>query len=154
MSPLGPADDAARVASRLARASSGLSLGGIVLGLFAVGALVSAGGRLDASSLPPVLLLGIGQVGGLVGAAGCALRVPPVRNGTVAPHTAAAAAVRSLDRLLPAVAVVAALSAAAMPVLLRPVSTAAFAALVSLALVAQLLVLVAVLRAPLRREAR
>ena len=154
MSTLGWADDAARVASRLARASLGLSVGGVVLGLFAVGALVSAGGRLDATSLPPVLLLGIGQVGGLVAAAGCAVRVAPVRRGAVPPHLAAAAAVRSLDRLLPAVALVASLSAAAMPVLLRPAATAAFAALVSLALVAQLLVLVAVLRAPLRREAR
>ncbi len=153
MNPGGAADDAARVASRLARASLGLSLGGVVLGLFAVGALVTAGGRLGATSLPPVLLLGVGQVGGLVGAAGCAVRIRPVLSGGVAPHVAAAAAVRSLDRLLPAVAAVAALTAAAMPVLLRPAPTAAFSALVSLALVAQLLVLVAVLRAPLRRDA-
>ena len=140
----------------LGRATSAAAVAGLAMGTLALLFLVMAGGRLDARSLPPLLVLGIGQLAGLVAAAGGVTRLRAVRSvaGTGPGHAAGAAGL--LRRLLVGTAVLAAVVAAASVVALRPVVTAAFSALLALALLAQFLIVIfvqrrALLRASVRR---
>jgi hypothetical protein len=141
------------VAARgLSRATLGAAAGGVLLGMFAL-AVLATGPGLTAGTLPAFALLALGQAGGLTAAAACAVRLAAVRRGRPGAPAAAAAA-RSLDLLVPTLAV----SGLGLAVLTTAVAetraVAAFSAVVGLALLAQLLVLLVSLRRPLRRASR
>jgi hypothetical protein len=153
------AEDAAGLATALAeralgRAAVGSSVAGLALGLLAVAYLTLAGGRFDAGTGPVVVLLGIGQVAGLAAACACALRRRGLRSSHLAPQGVAAAGGRDLQLVLTAVVVCGGVSAVALPVLLTPHGTALLTTVVGVGVLAQLVVVLAVLRRPLQRAAR
>ncbi|MFP5334731.1 MAG: hypothetical protein ACLGIV_05390 [Actinomycetes bacterium] len=137
----------------LARAVLGAAVAGAAAGAIATAFLVVSSGRVGAGTLPVVVLLLLGQTAGLVAAAGAALRLRRVRAGDD-PRGAAAATDRALRVTVTATTVAAGLLAAGMPVLLEPRATAALTSAVGLGVLAQVCVVLTVLRRPLRRVAR
>ena len=138
----------------LARAAGSLAAAAVVLGVLAAVFLVLADGALDVRSLPQVVLLSAGQVVGLALAALALTRLRSVRSVPGGGPSAAAVTAAVLDRVVVAVPVGGAVVAVVLVVVLAPRTTAALSAVVGLALLAQLSVLAAVLRRPLRRAAR
>ncbi len=141
----------------LGRATSAAAVAGLAMGTLAILFLVMARGALDARSIPPLLVLGIGQLAGLVAAGGGVTRQRAVRAepGTGPGHAAGAA--NLLRRLLVGTGVLAAAVGLGSVFALKPLATAAFSALLALALLAQFLLVLfvqrrALLRAALRRN--
>lgn len=147
-------DLAAALAERaLARSVLGAAGAGLALGTVALLFLVVSGSRLDALTLPVVALAGVGQVTGLAAAAACVLRLRQVRAGG-SPQLLAAAAQRTLRVLGQAALVVGVLAAAALVLLLEETGTALLGAVVGTGLLAQVVVVLTVLRRPLGRASR
>lgn len=144
---------AALVRRALVRATLGAGAVGAVLGLIALGFLLMAGNRLDALTVPVVVLAALGQVTGLAAAMRCATGVRRVRSGAP-PRTEAESAQRFLRGLAPAVLALAAGGVAVLLVVLEPLSNALVGTALGAGLLAQAVVVVTVLRAPLRRAAR
>lgn len=151
-----PSDDpglAAAVAERaLARTARGAALGGCALGLLALAFLFIADGTLDARSIPQLLLLGLGQLVGL-GAAG--LAVLAIRHCRVG-HDAILQTRQAASRLFRAIQVLT-IGSAGIAVgclaVLRPFTITALSVVLSLAIVAQLALVLVALRGRLRRAA-
>lgn len=145
---------AAALADRaLARATLVTGLAGVVLGMVALGFLLLTGSRLDALTVPVVVLAGVGQLTGLAAAARCAVALRRARSGR--PHrTEAGAAARFIRGLALAAAVLAAVVAAALVVLLDPLSGAVVGVALGAGLLAQAVLVLAVVRGPLARAAR
>ncbi len=153
------ADDdlADAVAERaLGRATAAAAFGGLALGVLALLFLTLEDGGVDARSLPQLLVLGVGQVAGLVAAAASASRLRTVRAvpGTGPGHAAGAAAL--LGRLVVVTSATGLGVAAVGTALVRPVATGAFSAVVALALLSQLVLILhwqrrRLLRAAVRR---
>lgn len=137
----------------LARATLGAAVTGVVLGLLAAGFLVMSGNRLDATTLPVVVLAMIGQLGGLAGAAACAVRLRRLRAGG-RPRDLARGAQHSLRLLARAVLAVGAGTAVLLVVLLDPLGSAVLASVLGAGLLAQVVVVLTVLRRPLGRASR
>lgn len=137
----------------LARAVLGSAGTGLLLGVLAAAFLVLSSSRVDATTVPVVVLLLAGQAGALAGAAAAAVGLRRVRAGHE-PRRAAGVAQRTLRQLAVAVVAVGAVIAVAMPLLLQPRGTAALMSAVGLGVLAQVAVVLTVLRRPLQRVAR
>ncbi len=151
----GEVDLADALAERaLARAATGTATAGTALGALALVFVLLAGGRLDATSLPQLLVLGTGQLAGLAVAWTVSARLRAVRTspGTGPGHASGAAGV--LGRAVTAVPAVGAVLALGSIVVLTPRSASAFSAVLALALLTQLALVLHVLRRPLLRAAR
>ena len=140
----------------LGRATSAAAVAGLAMGTLALLFLVMAGGTLDARSIPPMLVLAIGQLAGLVAAGAGVTRLRAVRSqpGTGPGHAAGAAVV--LRRVLVGTSLLALAIAIVSVIVLRPFVTAAFSALLALAILTQFLLVLFVqrrvlLRASIRR---
>lgn len=153
--PPGGEEDLLRaVAERAAaRAVLGSALAGLLAGLLALAFLWLSGSRVDASTVPVVVLLAIGQLAGVAAAGSTALRLRDLRSGVPVRATAERAQ-RGLRTLARVTGVVGALTAVAMPVLLEPRATASFTALAGLGVLAQVVVVLTVVRRPLSRVAQ
>jgi len=138
----------------LARAVLGAGGAGVLLGVIAVAFLAMSTGQAQSATLPVVLLLMVGQVGGLAAAAACVLQVRRVRTDPADARQVAEAAQRVLGRLAVAVAVAGVVVAVVMPLLVTPRGTAALMSAVGLGVLAQLVVVLTVLRRPLSRVVR
>lgn len=148
-------DLAAAVAERaLLRATAGTALASVAVGALAVVFLALAGSRWDATTAPVVVLLGVGQLGGIVAAGTCAGRLRAVRARTGMPAAQAGVAARALDVLVWGVSAAGALAAAALSVLVQPRAVALLSALLGLGVLAQVVVVMVLLRSRLRRVAR
>lgn len=152
---LGDEDDLLRaVAERAAaRAVLGSALAGLVAGVLALAFLWLSGSRVDATTVPVVVLLAVGQLAGVVAAGSTALHLRALRSGVPVRDTAERAQ-QGLRTLARVTAVVGALTAVAMPVLLEPRATASLTALAGLGVLAQVVVVLTVVRRPLGRVAR
>jgi len=144
----------ALAARALARVVTGAAAAGFALGLLALVFVLLADGRLDATSLPQVLVLGTGQVVGLVVASAAATRLRAVRAvpGTGPGHASGAA--RTAGRAVVVASVVGVVLAVGSIVVLTPRSASAFSAVLGLALLSQLALVLHVLRRALVRAAR
>ncbi|MFC5997420.1 hypothetical protein ACFP6A_01560 [Quadrisphaera sp. GCM10027208] len=152
--PAGEEDLLRAVAERAAaRAVLGSALAGFLAGLLALAFLWLSGSRVDATTVPVVVLLAIGQLAGVVAAGSAALRLRELRSGMPVRETAERAQ-RGLRTLARVTGVVGALTAVAMPVLLEPRATASFTAIAGLGVLAQVVVVLTVVRRPLSRVAR
>ena len=138
----------------LARAATGAATAGCALGLLALAFVLLAHGRLDATSLPQLLVLGTGQVVGLVVAWSASSRSRAVRAspGTGPGHASGAA--RVLGRAVVVAPAVGAVLAVGSILGLTPRSASAFSAVLALALLTQLALVLHVLRRPLVRASR
>ena len=144
---------AAALADRaLARATLATGLAGVVLGMIALGFLLMMGSRLDALSVPVVVLAAVGQLTGLVAAARSAVALRRVRSGRP-PRAEADAAAGFVRRLGVAIAVLAVVVAAALVVLLEPLSSAVVGTALGAGLLAQAVLVLTVVRVPLARAA-
>lgn len=146
--------DRAVVERALGRALLGSALVGVGLGLLAVVFLMLSGGRADATTLPVVVLLLVGQLGGLCAAGVTGLLLRGVRTGARAPGPAAATAAGWLRRTARAVTAVGAVTAVALVALLEPQATALLTAVVGAVVLAQGVVVLIVLHRRLLRAAR
>lgn len=157
--PLTDPDLADALADRaLGRASSSLAIGAVALALMSLLFLQLAGGEPDARSLPQVVILGIGHLGGLLVAVACFVLLRRLRSAVDAGRSgtgpdAAAEGAAWLGRLVVGVPVTAVAAAVALLVTMRPLATAVLSVAVGLAVVSQLAVLAAVQRSGLRRAA-
>lgn len=144
----------ARADRALAQATATSALVGLALGMLAMTFLLIADGELGEQTLPQLLVLGLGQVAGLVAAAACAVRLRAVRStpGSGPGHAAGAAIL--LRRVIPTVALMALATAVACVAALSPRATSALSAAVSLALLSQLVLVLHVQRRALDRAAR
>lgn len=144
---------AAALADRaLARATLATGLAGVVLGMIALGFLLMTGSRLDALGVPVVVLAAVGQLSGLATAARSAVGLRRVRSGRP-PRAEADAVARFVRRLGAAAVVVAVVVATALVVLLDPLSGAVVGTALGAGLLAQAVLVLAVVRVPLRRAA-
>ena len=137
----------------LARATLGAGLAGAVLGVIALGFLLMANSRLDALTAPVTALAAVGQLAGLTAAARCAVELRRLRAGAP-PQEAAAAAHRFLRGLAPVTLAAAAVVAVVLVLSLEPFSSALLGTALGFGLLAQAVVVITVVRGPLRRAAR
>lgn len=143
------------LASRaLGRLAIGAATAGSALGLLALVFVLLADGRLDATSLPQLLVLGTGQVTGLVVAATAVGRLRAVRGTPGSGPGHASGAARTVGRAVVVAAAVGAVLAAGSIVAVTPRSASALSAVLALALLSQLAVVLHVLRLALGRAAR
>ena len=144
----------ALAARALGRAAAGGATAGCALGVLALAFVLLADGRLDATSLPQLLVLGTGQVVGLVVAASAATRLRAVgaAPGTGPGHASGAS--RTVGRAVLVGAVVGAVLGVGSIVALTPRSTSAFSAVLAMALLSQLVLVLHVLRRGLVRASR
>jgi hypothetical protein len=142
---------AERALARTVAAGAGCA---VVLGVLALAFVQLAGGRFDATSAPQVAVLAVGQVAGLVVAWTTSRRLRAVRaaRGTGPGHASGAAV--GVGRAVVGVPAVGLLVGAAATVALEPRSTAAFSALLAVALLGQLPLLLHLQGRALRRAAR
>ncbi len=150
-------DLADAVAARaLQRSANGAAVSAIALGVLATAFLVLAQGRLGPQSLPQVAILGLGQVVGLALALRCALRARALsrtdRRGS-GPSEAESAA-RDARRTVLGLTVSTAAIAGCLLVTLRPFALTALSVVLSVAVLAQLVVVLTTLRRRLLRAAR
>lgn len=142
------------LASRaLGRLATGSAIAGCALGLLALVFVLLADGRLDATSLPQLLVLGTGQVVGLVVTATAVARLRAVRAapGTGPGHASGAA--RTVGRAVVVASVVGVVLAGSSIAALTPRSVSAFSAVLALALLSQLALVLHALRQALLRAA-
>jgi hypothetical protein len=138
----------------LGRLATGAAGAGTALGLLALVFVLLAGGRLDATSLPQLVVLGAGQVAGLYLAAEGFFRSRRVGALPGSGPGEAAAAAFTLSRavvVVPAMGLALALGSIAV---LTPRSASAFSAALALALLVQLTLVLHVLRRGLARAGR
>lgn len=135
----------------LGRATATAALAGLLMGTLALLFLVMAGGTLDARSIPPVLVLGIGQLTGLVAAGAGVTRLRAVRFEPGTGPGQAAGAADLLRRLVVGTSVAAASVGVGCTLTLRPFATAAFSAVLAFALLTQFLLVLFVQRRVLLR---
>jgi hypothetical protein len=145
--------DRAVVERALSRALVGCASVAVGLGLLAVVFLVLSGSRADATTLPVVVLLLVGQLGGLCAAVVCWSLLRGVRGAVRTPGAAASSAAEWLGRTSRTVAALGAVAAVALVVLLEPRGTALLTAVVGAAVLAQAVVVLTVLRRLLVRAA-
>lgn len=128
--------------------------GAVVLGVLALAFVQLADGRLDATSAPQVAVLAVGQVSGLVVAWSTSRRLRAVRaaRGSGPGHASGAAV--GVGRTVVTVPAVGLLVGVATTAAFAPRSTAAFSALLALALLGQLPLLLHLRRRGLLRAAR
>ena len=138
----------------LARAVAACAACALVLGVLALAFVTLADGRLDATSLPQVAVLAVGQVAGLVLAWTLSQRLRAVRAGRGSGPGHASGAALAARRTVVAVPVVGLAVAAACTVLLEPRSTSAFSGLLAVALLGQLPLVLHLQRRGLRLAAR
>ena len=145
----------ALAARALGRAAAGAATAGCALGVLALAFVLLADGRLDATSLPQLLVLGTGQVVGLVVAASAATRLRAVgaAPGGTGPGHASGAAV-AVGRAVVVAAVVGAVLGVGSIAALTPRSASAFSAVLAMALLSQLVLVLHVLRRGLVRASR
>lgn len=138
----------------LGRATAAVAVAGLVMGTLALLFVVMTDGAVDERSLPPLLVLGVGQVAGLVAAGGCATRLRAVRRvpGTGPGHAAGAAVL--LRQVQLATLALGGLAGLFGVVALRPIVTAAFSAVLALALLSQFVLVLHTQRRGLLRAAR
>lgn len=135
----------------LRRAGSAATIGGFALGALALVFLMLAEGRVDATSLPQVFILGAGQVAGLVLGLRCQLAARQLAADPGSGQDRAAAAADLLRRGLLTVTLVAAAVAVWALVVLRPFTSAALSVAIGSALLAQFMILMHLQRRALLR---
>jgi hypothetical protein len=137
----------------LGRATAAGAVAGLAMGTLALLFVVMAGGDLDERSLPQLLVLGVCQVAGLVTAGRCVARLRAVRSapGTGPGHAAGAAVM--LRRLLVGTTALGAALGLLGVIVLRPIVTAGFSALLAVALLSQFVLVLEVQRRGLLRAA-
>ena len=135
----------------LRRAGAAATAGGFALGALALVFLLLAGGRMDATSLPQVFILGTGQVAGLVLGTGCQLSARGLAADPGSGQGRASDGARLLRRGMLATALVAAVAAAWALVMLRPLTVSALSVAIGSALLAQFLILLHLQRRALLR---
>lgn len=138
----------------LVRATAATALTGVVAGLLATTFLALSGSRLDATTVPVVTQLLAGQLAGLAAAAACARRLRALRAGRTSGPRAAGGAAHDLDRLLPVLVAAAGVLLVALPFVVRPAGAALLSSVIGAGVLAQVVVVIAVARGPLRRAAR
>lgn len=137
-----------RAVGRVARGSAAC---GVALGVLALAFLLTAGGPHGATVLPQVVMLSFGQVLALTCAALAAHALR--RLAAVGPGRAAARLDRQLTVAVTALAGGAPVLGAVFLLTLRPLGTAALSVVLSLAILAQLALVLTTLRGRVRRAA-
>ena len=135
----------------LRRAGTAATIGGFLLGALALIFLVLAQGRLDETSLPQVLLLGTGQLAGLVLGVRCQLSARALSGERGTGQGRALAAAGLLRRGLLVTGLVAGVVAGWSLLTLRPFTAAALSVAIGSALLSQFVVLLLAQRRGLLR---
>lgn len=138
----------------LARAAGGLAAAAVVLGTLAAVSLVLAEGAAPARTLPPVVLLTAGQLGGLAASAAALAGLRKVRSRPGTGPAVAKRTARLLDRFVVAVPVVGAALGAVVTAVTMPRAASLFVSLVTLLVLCQLAAVAVAVRGGLRRAAQ